>query len=109
MRQLKVYMNRDLAGILTEENPGKGYSFRYDTDYLKSALPPISVTLPKRKDAYENEYLFSVFMNMLPEGANRKAVCRALRIDERDFFGLLSAMAGKDSIGALNVRRTDND
>ena len=28
----------------------------------------------------------------------------AMRIDEKDFFGLLSAMAGKDFIGAVHVK-----
>ena len=42
-------------------------------------------------------------MNMLPEGANRKVICRTSRIDENDFFGLLSAMAGKDFIGGVHI------
>lgn len=109
MRQLNVYMNDDFAGVLTEKNLGKGYCFQYDKAYLISALAPISVSMPKREEAYEAEYLFSVFTNLLPEGANRKAICHALRIDERDFFGLLTAMADKDTIGALNVRRIEND
>ena len=46
---------------------------------------------------------------MLPEGANRRAICRSLKIDENDYFGLLDAMAGKDFIGAVNIRRIDND
>lgn len=39
-----------------------------------------------------------------PEGSNRKIICRSLRIDENDYFGLLAAMAGKDFIGAVNVK-----
>jgi len=44
-----------------------------------------------------------------PEGANRRVICRSLRIDENDFFGLLEAMADKDFIGAVNIRRISND
>lgn len=109
MRQLNVYMNDVFAGVLTEKNPGNGYSFQYDKAYLGSAMTSVSVAMPKREEAYDAEYLFPVFTNMLPEGANRKAICRALRIDENDFFGLLTAMADKDVIGALNVRRIKND
>ena len=103
MRQLEVYMNDRKAGVLTEQHPGKGYVFQYDKDYLSSDSPSVSVTLPKSKEAFESDFLFPFFTNMLPEGANRKVICRSLRIDENDFFGLLSAMAGKDFIGAVHI------
>lgn len=53
--------------------------------------------------------MFPFFSNMLPEGANRRIICRSLRIDEDDSFGLLEAMADKDFIGAVSVRRIYND
>lgn len=109
MRQLAVYFNDTKAGLLTEEHPGVGYTFLYGEDYINSAMPPISTTLPKRAEAYHSEYLFPFFSNMLPEGANRRVICRSLKIDENDFFGLLYAMADKDFIGAVNVRRIKND
>lgn len=105
MRQLNIYFNDTKAGVLTEHSTGKDYSFLYDEGYLSSDMPPVSVTLPKRREAYVAECLFPFFTNMLPEGANRRAICRLLKIDEQDFFGLLSAMAGKDFIGAVNVRQ----
>ena len=85
------------------------YSFQYDEEYLKSAMPPISATLPKKVTAYSSEHLFPFFSNMLPEGANRRVICRVLKIDENDFFGLLETMADRDFIGAVNVRRIKND
>lgn len=109
MRQLNVYVNNNKAGVLTEQYPGKGYTFRYDDAYLASEYPAISVTLPKQKEAYESEYLFPLFTNMLPEGANRKIICRSLRIDENDFFGMLTAMADKDFIGAVQIRKKTDD
>ena len=104
MRQLGVYCNDKIAGVLTEKNPGKGYVFLYDRDYLISDGPSISVTLPRRKEGYESDELFPFFTNMLPEGANRNVICRSLRIDEEDFFGMLEAMAGKDFIGAVHIK-----
>lgn len=104
MRQLAVHLNDRLAGILTEQRPGEGYSFSYDSNYLLHGGPAVSVTLPKRKDSYESEKLFPFFINMLPEGSNRKIICRALRIDEEDFFGMLAAMADKDFIGAVCIK-----
>ena len=104
MRQLSVYFNNTKAGVLTEQHPGRGYEFRYDPAYLHSGGKSISVTLPKNKEIFESESLFPFFTNMLPEGANRSIICRHLRIDEKDFFGLLSAMAGKDFIGAVHIK-----
>ena len=104
-----MYFNDLEAGILTEKNPGVGYTFQYKEEYLNSKMPPISVTLPKQSIAYTSEYLVPFFSNMVPEGANRKVICRTLRIDENDFFGILEAMADKDFIGAVNIRRINND
>lgn len=103
MRQLAVYMNNRKAGVLTEQRSGEGYSFHYDEAYLASNNPSISVTLSKKQQSYESPTLFPFFMNMLPEGANRKVICRTFRIDESDFFGLLAAMAGKDFIGGVHI------
>ena len=105
MRQLDVYMNKKRAGVLTELRPGKGYRFRYDEAYLASDCPSISVTLSKKQGSYESPTLFPFFMNMLPEGTNRKVICRISRVDESDFFGLLAAMAGKDFIGGVHIEK----
>ena len=109
MRQLIVYYNNTKAGVLIEINPGAGYIFKYEPDYISSDLPPVSVTLPKREDTFESDSLFPFFSNMIPEGANRGVICRTLRIDEKDFFGILSAMADKDFIGAVNIRTSSHD
>ncbi len=109
MRQLDVYMNDFKAGVLTEEKFGWGYTFVYDDGYLASESPAISVTMSKNRKKYTSEHLFPLFANMLPEGANRRVVCRANRIDEDDLFGLLMAMADKDTIGAVNVRTANKE
>lgn len=106
MRQLFVYNNDTFAGTLTEVERGGRCRFEYDAEYLKSPLQGVSVTLPKRSEPYEAEHLFPFFTAMLPEGGNRRFVCRYHHIDEEDFFGLLDAMAGADFIGAVNVRKT---
>lgn len=104
MRQLEVYMNDLAVGLLTESRPGRGYSFQYYSDFLSSSMPPVSVSLPKRSESYESMSLFPFFANMIPEGANRRVICRSSRIDEKDYFGMLMAMAGRDFIGAVHVR-----
>lgn len=106
MRRVDVYLNDTKAGELTELHPGKDYIYQYDSEYLTTDLPQISINLPKRVEPYESEYLFPFFANMIPEGDNRRIICRAFRIDERDIFGILAIMADQDFIGAVNVRNS---
>ena len=107
MRQLSVYVNNQHAGLITEFQPGKGYEFRYTQEYLHSDGNPVSLTLPKREEPYRSDSLFPFFTNLLPEGANRKAVCRYAHIDEEDFFGMLMATVGTDMIGAVNFKNVE--
>ncbi len=109
MRQLHVYVNDTFAGTLTEAKPGRDYTFAYDETYLASDGPDISVTLPKRAEPYTSKTLFPFFCNNLPEGANRRMICRYEKIDERDLFSLLVIMADQDCIGAVQVRKIKDD
>lgn len=105
MRKAEVYCHDIKAGIIMEEAPGKGYIFVYDEKYLEDeSHEPISLTMPIRKEAYKSPVLFPFFTNMLPEGTNRKVVCRNWRLDEKDFFGLLVKIATVDTIGAVTVK-----
>ncbi len=104
MRALEIYRNGVLAGILTEENPNH-YVFRYDDNYFNNSdKPSISLTLPKTQKEYSSSFLFPFFFNMLSEGVNRRLQSTQLRIDEEDSFGLLSATAQYDTIGAVTVK-----
>ena len=105
MRQLDVYMNCAYAGRLSECGPGRDYSFAYDKEYLAAAAPvPVSVNLPCRSEVFRSETLFPFFINILPEGANKRAVCRLCKVSESDAFGLLMAMSGADFIGAVSFK-----
>ena len=89
MRKAIVYCHDTEAGLLEESTPGRGYTFTYDKQYmLDRTHDPVSLTMPFREEPYQSDYLFPVFTNMLPEGANRKIVCRSWRLDEKDFLQL---------------------
>lgn len=104
MRKLGVFRNREYAGTLTEESRKK-YVFRYDDAYYADTTKPaVSLTLPKSQQEYRSPSLFPFFFNMLSEGVNRKLQSRLLKIDEHDNFGLLSATAQYDTIGAITVK-----
>ena len=108
MNKAAVYRNWDLAGVL--EKTATGYRFTYEQDYWHDpSKPAISLTLPKSQISYESPYLFSFFFNMLSEGANRALQSRALKIDEKDYFGLLLATGSIETIGAVWVVPYSND
>ena len=99
MRKVNVYYGDVYAGQLVELSRGN-YEFTYDDAFrADGSTPPVSVNLPKS--------IFPVFTNMLPEGANRRALCRAKKVDENDFFGMLEMICGMDAIGKFVLKRPE--
>jgi serine/threonine-protein kinase HipA len=107
MRRAEIYRKGIRAGTLSELEGG-GYDFRYDTEYFRNdRLPAISLTMPKSQQVFQSNHLFPCFFNMLSEGANRHLQARQLKIDEKDFFGLLLATATHDTVGAITVKEIE--
>ncbi len=103
MRHARVLFREEPAGMLTQQ-PDGSFTFRYlDAWMASSDKPDISLTLPKSKQEHSSKHLFPFFFNLLPEGANKQVVCRSMRIDEKDHFGLLMTIAQFDTIGAVRV------
>ena len=106
MRQVYVYYGDVYAGQLVELAKGN-YEFTYDDAFLADgSTPAVSVNLPKSQKVYHSDHIFPVFTNMLPEGANRRALCRLKKVDEEDFFGMLEMICGMDAIGKFVLKRT---
>lgn len=104
MRSAKVYMKGIEAGTLTENDNGS-YSFEYEPAYFaNTSMPEVSLTLPKTEIKFTSDYLFPFFFSLLSEGANKEAQCRFLKIDEKDYFGLLLATTSHDTIGAVTLK-----
>lgn len=101
-KTLLIYSDKTLAGKLIQHSPHE-YEFAYDAAYCDGEHIPISPTLPITTEVYRSEYLFPFFANLLPEGANKRTICRHLHIDEHDYFSLLASFAGKDFIGNISV------
>jgi len=107
MKQAKIYLRDQLAGILTEDE--NGYSFCYDEGYLDAKDPEaISLTMPLRKEAYYNKVLFPFFDGLIPEGWLLDVARRSWKIDLRDRMSLLLACC-KDCIGAVSVVPIENE
>jgi serine/threonine-protein kinase HipA len=111
MKSAYVYVNGRISGILTKDDAGK-YRFCYDNNYFfDSKTFSVSLTLPKTKQEFCSETLFPFFFNMLSEGANKQIQLQQYKIDEKDYFSLLLATAGNDTIGAVTVKeiKTENN
>lgn len=101
MKQAKVYLHRQLAGILSENE--NGYIFQYDTHYLKSEeAEAISLTLPLSELPYQSNVLFPFFDGLIPEGWLLDIAERSWKINQRDRMSLLLACC-KDCIGAVSI------
>lgn len=103
MRKAKILYKDQEAGILVQHDDGT-FTFRYNDVWMSdSNKPGVSLTLPKTQQEYYSEHLFSFFYNMLPEGSNKQVVCKLMRIDPKDYFGLLLTTGKTDIIGAIRV------
>ena len=108
MRSAKILFKGEEAGILTQHNDAT-FTYGYNDNWMRDdSKPSISLSLPKSQQEYHSKYLFAFFYNMLPEGSNKKIVCRELRIDETDYFGLLMNTAKYDTIGAIRVIKIES-
>ena len=101
MRQAKVYMGNKMAGMLTEDE--EGYSFVYDTTYLKeSDNKHVSLTLPLQDQAFKSKTMFPFFDGLIPEGWLLEIAERNWKLNERDRMGLLMVCC-MDCIGAVSI------
>ena len=101
MRQAKIIIDQQLAGILTENE--EAYFFEYEAAYLESAAPrAVSLTLPLQKEPFKADYLFPFFDGLIPEGWLLDLVHKNWKLNPRDRMGLLLATC-KDCIGNVSV------
>ncbi|MGB5384200.1 MAG: HipA N-terminal domain-containing protein [Lutimonas sp.] len=101
MRQGEIWVNKHLAGILTEDE--EGYHFTYTEDYLESSNAiSVSLTLPLQKEAFHADFLFPFFDGLIPEGWLLDIAQKNWKLHPRDRMGLLLATC-KDCIGNISV------
>ena len=101
-RKAGVFFDNESAGYLTESSDG--HTFQYDLEFLKKNIP-ISISLPPRPEPYHSKELFPFFKGLLPEGWYLNIVSTTQKIDNKDYFGVLTGTASVDTIGAVTVRK----
>jgi serine/threonine-protein kinase HipA len=105
MRAATIHYKSEPAGILLQLDNGS-FHFRYLDVWLEDKKKPaISLTMPKVKKEFKSPHLFPLFFHLLPEGANKQAVCKFKKIDPSDHFGILLNTARFDTIGAITIEQ----
>jgi serine/threonine-protein kinase HipA len=102
MKQAKVYICTDFAGVLTEDE--NGYTFVYDEQYLgKENAEPVSLTIPLSNEPYSSNVLHPFFDGLIPEGWLLDIAEKNWKINNRDRMSLLLACC-RDCIGAVSIQ-----
>lgn len=101
MRSADIYLFDRLAGRLTEDETG--YTFQYDSRYLKTDPVRLSVTLPLQSAPFHDRTLFPFFDGLIPEGWLLEIATENWKLNPADRMGLLLACC-RDCIGAASVR-----
>ncbi len=102
MRKAQILYMDIPAGILYEDE--KGYTFRYNKEYIEGNLPPVSLTLPVITEEYNSTTLFPFFDGLIPEGWLLDIAEKTWKLNPRDRMGLLLACCS-DCIGAVSVHQ----
>jgi serine/threonine-protein kinase HipA len=100
MRSAKILVNGLEAGILTELDFGKKFSFEYLKDYSGS---PVSLTMPLSQLVYGFDSFPPFFDGLLPEGYQLEGLLKFGKIDRNDLFSQLVAV-GDDLVGNVTIK-----
>lgn len=99
MRKARVFVKEILAGELVEEGKRHSFVFIYLDDYDG---PPISLTMPVRKEPYFFDAFPPFFEGLLPEGFELHALLKEKKINKNDYFRQLTTV-GQDLVGYVTV------
>jgi serine/threonine-protein kinase HipA len=101
MRQAKVLLNEQEVGQIWEDE--NGFFFQYLPEYaIRLTVPPVSLTLPLRVEAYHSDSILPFFDGLIPEGWLLQIAENHWKINPRDRVGLLFACC-RDCIGAVSI------
>jgi serine/threonine-protein kinase HipA len=101
-RALSVWWDGKVVGTLRIDTHGDT-AFQYGEEWLAdSSQPPLSMSLPKKPEAYKRRECRPFFGGLLPEEGQLEAVARKLGISKTNDFKLLEALGG-DVAGALTL------
>lgn len=94
-RTLDVYLHRNLAGRLIQDDQGL-IEFYYDEGWLnQSAAVPLSHSLPLKAGRFNRNACRGFFAGILPDENKREIIARNLGISARNDFAMLEQIGGE--------------
>lgn len=100
MKTLLVWFDQVRVGELRLDDSGR-LSFGYDEAFVSSpSTLPISISLPKQQEPFDERSCRPFFDGLLPEAKQRSGAARALGVTEGNTFSLLDRLGGEVA-GAL--------
>ncbi len=94
-RTLDVYLFRELAGHLIQDDGGQ-MVFNYAENWLQQPdATPLSHSLPLRRERFTRKECRGYFAGVLPEESNREIIARNLGISERTDYAMLERIGGE--------------
>ncbi len=100
-KRAKILYDGVMAAMLSETDDG--HVMQYDEQYLEHPESnPISLTLPKQKEAYTSKTLFAFFDGLIPEGWLLDIAVDHWKVKANDRFELLLTTC-RDTIGAVTI------
>ena len=104
MRQVKIFYDNTMCGLLAETDDGI-FTFQYDENYIKRYPRPfITFTMPVQNQEYRDKRLFAFFEGLIPEGWLLDIASKNWKINPNDRMGLLLACC-QNCIGAVSAGR----
>jgi serine/threonine-protein kinase HipA len=94
-RTLDVYLHKDLVGHLIQDGGGQ-MAFDYSESWLeKPGAPPLSQSLPLRKERFTRKQCRGFFAGILPDESKREIIARNLGISARNDYAMLERIGGE--------------
>lgn len=100
-KTLDVYLHDIFVGKLIQNATGK-LSFVYAAQYLEKNHLAISLSLPLRKEPYEDDLVKAFFSGFLPDDDARYKLAKYLGVSDKNSFALLEIIGG-ECAGALSL------
>ena len=105
--RLQVIWNKRLVGTLDRHKKGR-LVFQYSQDWIEKGSPPVSFSLPCRKEKFAPAVSTAFFENLIPENNTRTVLAFQRRFDKKDTFSFLENF-GEDCAGALSIIPGDQE
>src|ERR1035438_6711852 len=103
-RTLDVYLHTDLVGHLIQDGGGQMAFYHSERRLEKPGAPPLSQSLPLRKERFTRKQCRGFFAGILPDESKREIIARNLGISARNDYAMLERIGG-ECAGAVTLVR----